>query len=58
MQQFVEDFLDDIGEDSYAVVFYLAFLAVMGVSVVGFIYLPWSWIVAIICVLIGFIIVS
>ncbi|KAL2263718.1 hypothetical protein VTK26DRAFT_5474 [Humicola hyalothermophila] len=56
MQEFIEEFVEDLGGDRWAVLFYLGLLAVMGMSVVGFFLLAWSWIVAIICVLIGFVI--
>lgn len=54
----MQEFLEDLGEDSYAVAFYLGCLGVGIVSAIGFVLLPWSWIVAIICVLLGFLIVS
>lgn len=54
----VYDCIDDMGGDVYTLVFLFGLFAVMGVSIIGFFFLPGTWITAIIAVLIGFVIVS
>lgn len=54
----MEEFIRDLGEDRYAVGVYLGCLGVMLASTAGFFLLSWSWITAIVGVLIGFVIVS
>jgi hypothetical protein len=54
----VYDCIDDMGGDVYTLVFLFGLAGVMGVSIIGFFFLPWTWITAIIAVLIGFVIVS
>ncbi|GAB1313491.1 UDP-N-acetylglucosamine transferase subunit [Madurella fahalii] len=49
--QEMRELLEDLGEDRYTVTFYFGCLAVSIISSIGFFLLPWSWIVAIICVL-------
>lgn len=56
--QGIRELLEDLGEDCYAVTFYFGCLVAFIVSSIGFVLLPWSWIVATICVLVGFVIAS
>ena len=56
--EFIREMVEDFGPDRFAVFVYLGLLGLGLVSVVGFFLLSWSWITAIICVLIGFVVVS
>lgn len=56
--EFIREMIDDFGPDRFAVFVYLGLVGIIMISVVGFFLLSWSWITAIICVLIGFIAVS
>ncbi len=55
--EFIREMVDDFGPDRFAVFVYLGLIGIGLVSIVGFFLLSWSWITAIICVLIGFVVV-
>lgn len=58
MEDIVYECIDGFGGDMYTVLFLCGLFAVTGVSIIGFVYLPWTWITAFIGVFIGFVIAS
>jgi len=56
--EFIREIVEDFGPDRFAFFVYLGLIGIGFVSIIGFFLLSWSWITAIICVFIGFVVVS
>ncbi|KAJ4306752.1 UDP-N-acetylglucosamine transferase subunit [Collariella sp. IMI 366227] len=56
MEEFIVDTIRDMDGDASAVFVFLGLIVIIIISVIGFFLLSWSWIIAIIGVLIGFIV--
>jgi hypothetical protein len=54
----VREMLHEFGPDRFAIYVYAGLLGISTASLIGFFLLSWSWITAIIAILIGFVIVS
>lgn len=57
-QQVMLEIAQELGPDDFGVFFFLGLFGITTVSAAAFVFLSWSWVTAIICVFIGFVVVS
>ncbi|KAK3297846.1 glycosyltransferase family 1 protein [Chaetomium fimeti] len=56
MERIVREMIEDFGPDRFAIFVYLGLVAIGIISIAAFFFLPWSWMIAVVVVLITFVV--